>query len=167
MTHNTGNCKNYYKKGSLKKVFKKSNGKSDSKMNQNFAWFIKNGFAELTKSLKDKKSNKKLICNNSDSEWPIESGSTGDWVYVENNSKWAKLASYNSPGPIKTTQLSNLELTNHSSLSNNRVTATVAVRKAGPKFLLLQTNKKLVRKKFRKNNSDPTWQWIWRRLDVP
>ena len=55
MTHNTGNCKKYGKDGSLKKGFKKSGGQAEPKGNQNFVTILKEGFAEMTKILKDKK----------------------------------------------------------------------------------------------------------------
>ena len=68
MTHNTGNCKKYGNNGSLKKGFKKSGGQADYKMNQNFSQVVKDGFAEMTKILKEKKSDKKCSHNNSDSD---------------------------------------------------------------------------------------------------
>ena len=120
MTHNTADCKKFGKYGSLKKGFKKPNGQSDPKGNQNFATILKEGFAEMTKILKDKKLSKKRTIKDSDSDWLIRWGSTGELELVENKPKKVKLASYNSPGPIKTTQLesninsSDLELNNHS-----------------------------------------------------
>ena len=74
-------------------------------MNQNFAQVLKKGFAEITKILKDKKSDKKSSCDDSDSDWLIGLGSTRDLEYVESKSKKINLASYNSPSLIITTQL--------------------------------------------------------------
>ena len=64
-------------------------------------------------------------------------GSTGDLENVESKPKKAKLASYISTGPIKTTPLdnnsNNLEQNKPSPLnSKDGVTAIVAVVKAGP-----------------------------------
>ena len=68
MTHNTADCKCYGKDGSKKKGFnKKSNGQSDPKGSQNFATILKEGFAEMTKILKDKKTPKKCMIDDSDS----------------------------------------------------------------------------------------------------
>ena len=68
MTHNTADCKRYCKYGSKKKGFKKkSNGQADPKGNQNFATILKEGFAEMTKMLKDKKP-KKRVLEDSDSD---------------------------------------------------------------------------------------------------
>ena len=67
MTHNTANCKKFGMDGSLKKGFKKSNGQSDLKGNQNFATILKEGFAEMNKILKDTKTNKKRVLKDSDS----------------------------------------------------------------------------------------------------
>ena len=67
MTHNTGDCKKYSKDGSLKKGFKKSSGQTEPKGNQNFMTILKEGFAETTKILKDKITNKKSTIGNSDS----------------------------------------------------------------------------------------------------
>ena len=139
MTHNTANCKKYGKDGSIKKCFKKPSSQSDSKK-QNFATILKEGFAELTKILKDKKpSKKRTIEDSADSNWLIGWSSTRELELVENKPKKVKLESYNFPGPIKTTQLeSNTESSkleqNFFSLSKNRVTTIVAVSKAGPKF---------------------------------
>ena len=59
MSHNTADCKRYSKDGSLKKGFKKPDGLGKSKEFQNFATIIKEGVkegvAEATKILKDKK----------------------------------------------------------------------------------------------------------------
>ena len=69
MTHNTADCKRYGKDGSKKKGFKKkSNGQADPKGNQNFATILKEGFAEMTKMLKDKKTTKKRTIEDSDSD---------------------------------------------------------------------------------------------------
>ena len=58
MSHNTANCKRYGKDGSLKKGFKKPDGQANPKGNQNFATILKEGFAEVTKMLKDKRPRK-------------------------------------------------------------------------------------------------------------
>ena len=68
MSHNTADCKKYSKDGSLKKGFKKPNGQGNPKGNQNFATILKEGFAEMTKMLKDKKPSKKSTIDNSDSD---------------------------------------------------------------------------------------------------
>ena len=69
MTHNTADCKRYSKDGSEKKGFKKkSNGQTDPKGNQNFATILKEGFAEMTKILMDKKTTKKHTIEDSDSD---------------------------------------------------------------------------------------------------
>ena len=54
MSHNTADCKKYGKDGSLKKGFKKPEGQGNPKGNQ-FATILKEGFAEMTKLLKDQK----------------------------------------------------------------------------------------------------------------
>ena len=104
-----------------------------------------------------KKPNKKHTIKDSDSDWLIGWSSTRELELIEDKPKKVKLESYNSPGPIKTPQLesntesSNLEQ-NCFSLSQNGVTAIVAVRKAGPKFRTRNnypkpSNKKKVLKK--------------------
>ena len=67
MSHNTANCKKYGKDGSLKKGFKKPNGQLYPKGSKNFATILKDGFAEMTKILKDKKPSKKRTIEDSDS----------------------------------------------------------------------------------------------------
>ena len=90
---------------------------------------------EVKKMLKDKKR----TIDDNDSDWLIGLGSTGELGIVENKSKKIKLAPYNIPGPIKTTQLESnkessiLELNNHSQ-SKNGVTAIVAVMKKRTKL---------------------------------
>ena len=131
---------------------------------------LKDGFAELAKIIKDNKRPRDDDYN----DWLFGLGSTRELDTVENKpNKKVKLASYNIPGPIKTTQLesnnesSNLELNNHS-LSKNEVTAIVAVMKAGPKFRPKNNCPKPSKKKVpKKNNPDSTWQWIWWGPDVP
>ena len=68
MTHNTANCKKFGMDGSLKKGFKKPNGQSDPSGNQNFVMILKEGFAVMTKILKDKKTSKKHTIDDSDSD---------------------------------------------------------------------------------------------------
>ena len=75
MTHNTANCKKYGKDGSLKKGFKKPSGQSDSKGNQNFAQVLKQGFAKMTKILKDKK----LVGEGQTEETHSEKGGMSNW----------------------------------------------------------------------------------------
>ena len=105
MSHNTADCKKYCKDWSLKKGFKKPNGQLDPKGNQNFAMILKDGFVEMTKILKDKKPSKKCTIEDSDTNWLIGLGSNGELELVENKPKKVKVASFNSPGPIKTTQI--------------------------------------------------------------
>ena len=102
MTHNTANCKKYDNEGSLKKGFKKLSSQSDSKK-QNFATILKEGFTEMTIIMKDTKPIKKhmrIVIPADLIGW----GSTGELELVETKPKKVKLASYNSLGPIKTTQ---------------------------------------------------------------
>ena len=68
MTHNTGNCKRYNMDRSAKKGFKKSSGQAEPKGNQNFATILKEGFAEMTKILKEKKPSKKCAIEDSNSD---------------------------------------------------------------------------------------------------
>ena len=65
-THNTDDCKKFGRDGSMKKGFKKPNGQSDPKGNQNFAAILKEGFVEMTKILKEKKPSKKRTIKDSD-----------------------------------------------------------------------------------------------------
>ena len=67
MTHNTADCNKYKKKGSLKPNFKKSGSHTGSKKNQNFTTILKEGFAKMTKILKNKKPNMKRSIEGSNS----------------------------------------------------------------------------------------------------
>ena len=87
MTHNTADCNKYEKHGSLKPNFKKSSSHPGSKLNQNFAQALKEGFTKMTKILKDKKSKTKHSHNDSDADWLIGWVSTGELELLEIKSK--------------------------------------------------------------------------------
>ena len=63
MTHNTANCNKYKKNRFLKPNYKKSGSQTGSKLNQNFAQVLKEGFAKMTKILKDKKTIRNAVTN--------------------------------------------------------------------------------------------------------